>query len=483
MGETTSDRHLLILGGGLTGLVTAFRLERALAETGVAARVTLLEQEHRFGGKFLTIRREGFIVEVGPEGFVAAAPEGYQLCSELGLGGELIEPLGANGGSSIYFAGRLHPITQGITSILPLQPGRLLAEGVLSPWGALRAALEPYLPPRRTGGEESLGQFLRRRFGEEAWTNVLEPLLGGIAGGEGETLSAPAAAPGLVLFEQRFGSVTAGARHERARLVEMGKGDASLAAPRQGMETIIERLVAALAERPNVQLCAGVTVTAIERAPGGFLVRTHGPAGANTLTAEVIVATAPAFQLAPLLRPLDPSLAETLAAMSFRSMATYSYAFRPGEANKILKGTGYVKRADARDVVNSVTWDSVRWPGHAPDGYALLRVFFGDEAVVEGASEDELIEAGLQEIRTVLQVKAEPLFVTGGRWTPALPRYTLGHPERVATAERRVATIPGLILAGTSYRGRGVVDAIRSANAAAAAAARLAHQPGPGVVV
>jgi oxygen-dependent protoporphyrinogen oxidase len=328
-----------------------------------------------------------------------------------------------------------------------------------------------------------MGEFLRRRFGEEAWLNVLEPLMGGIAGGEGDTLSAPAAAPGLVAFERQYGSVTIGARRQKARLEELGLGDATLVAPRHGMDTIIERLVERLEAMPFVTLRTDVGVEAIERTAEGFTVRLRSAAGSEAVPANVVVVTAPAFQAAEALRPLDDELAATLAEVRFRSMATFSYAFRADEAPKILAGTGYVKHSRERGPVNSMTWDSIRWEGHAPEGYALLRAFLSDDRVVEGSSDDELIALGLDEIRRVLKISADPLFVAGQRWSPALPRYTLGHLERVAKAERRAAAIPGLVLAGTSYRGRGVVDAIRSANEAAEAAATLAATPGPGRVV
>ncbi|MCS6801095.1 MAG: protoporphyrinogen oxidase [Chloroflexota bacterium] len=476
-------RRIVVIGGGLTGLTTAYRLEEALRREAVAASITVLEREDRLGGKFFTIRRDGFIIEAGPEGFVGAAPEGYQLCAELGLAGDLQSPGRAHGGSSIFYKGKLHPITQGVTDILPLRPGLLLAEGVLSPLGALRAMLEPFIPPRTDGPEESMAAFLRRRFGDEAWWNVLEPLMGGIAGGEGESLSAPAAAPALVAFERKYGSVSIGARKQKALLDDLGKADVTLVAPRQGMDAIIDRLVARLRERPAVTLRTGMAVEAVERRPAGYEVIARGAEGVERLPADVVVITAPAFQAADSVRPLDRELAETLASVSFRSMATFSYAFRAEEAPKILAGTGYVKHSRERGPVNSMTWDSIRWEGHAPEGYALLRAFISDDRVVEQCSDDELIALGLDEIRTVLKIQAEPLFVAGRRWSPALPRYTLGHLERVAKAAQRAAALPGIVLAGTSYKGRGVVDAIRSGSDAAAAAARLAAVPGPGVVV
>ncbi|GIW08230.1 MAG: protoporphyrinogen oxidase [Dehalococcoidia bacterium] len=479
----SDPRQIVIVGGGITGLTAAFRLIDSLSETGVAATITVIERDDRLGGKFFTIRREGFIIEAGPEGFVAAAPEGYELCADLGLADQLQSPKRVHGGSSILFKGKLRPITQGVTDILPLRPGALVAEGILSPSGALRAMLEPFLPPRKDGSEESLGAFLRRRFGDEAWWNVLEPLLGGIAGGEGDTLSAPAAAPGLVAFERQFGSVSVGARKQKARLEELGKADATLVAPREGMDVIITRLVARLSDAPHVTLRTGVAVEEIARTPRGFDVVTRGPAGFERLSADVVVVTAPAFEAAERLRQLDAPLAEALAGVRFRSMATFSFAFRAEDAPKILAGTGYVKHSRERGAVNSMTWDSIRWEGHAPEGYALLRAFLSDDQVVEHSSDDELIAFGLEEIRNVLRISADPIFVAGRRWSPALPRYTLGHLERVAAAERRAAAIPGLVLAGTSYNGRGVVDAIRSGTEAAKAAAALAAAGGPGVVV
>ncbi|MFN8534040.1 MAG: FAD-dependent oxidoreductase, partial [Dehalococcoidia bacterium] len=144
---------------------------------------------------------------------------------------------------------------------------------------------------------------------------------------------------------------------------------------------------------------------------------------------------------------------------------------RAGDAPKILAGTGYVKHQSERGPVNAVTWDSVRWPGHAPEGMALLRTFISHDQTVESTGDAELIALGRDEIRRVLKVTADPLFVEGRRWSPALPRYTLGHLDRLATAEERLRMLPGLILAGVSYRGRGVTDAIRSGTRAAEIAA------------
>ena len=463
MSTPPSDRyadappHVVIVGGGITGLAAAYRLQAQ------PIAVTLLEQSGRLGGKIQTERRDGFVVELGPDIFLARKPRGIGLCRDLGLADRIQETNTTRRGSYIQKDGELHRLPEGLSGLVPTRLGPMMRSPLLSARGKLRLAMDWIRPPRRDEADESVGGFITRRLGEEAYTNLVEPLLGGIYGGDGHTLSLQATFPQLRAAEREHGSLLRGLLKTRAAPSPTASWGTAFVTLRDGMDALIAGLAAHLT---GVDIRLNQPVHKVTRVGDGYAVHTGEAA---PVRADVVVITTPAHAAGPLLASLDGPLAEELSAIPHGSTMTLSMAFRAADVPRPLDAYGYIiPRSEGKPVL-ACTWSSTKIPGRAPEGMVLLRVFVGrsDLHAVFERNDEAILALARAELKAMLGITAMPLFYRLCRWRRAMPQYVLGHPERVARIEQRQAAHPGLFLAGASYRGVGIPDCIQDGERAA----------------
>ncbi|HET9985804.1 MAG TPA: protoporphyrinogen oxidase [Longimicrobiales bacterium] len=501
--------RVVIVGGGITGLAAAYRLHRLLPD----AALTLVEAEPRLGGKIRTERSNGFVLEAGPDIFLSGKPRGVGLCDELGIGHRLVGTRRETQGSFILRGGRLHPVPEGLTGLVPTRFQPFAETHLLSSVGKLRMLADLFIPPRRGDDDEALATFVTRRLGREAFEWLVDPLLGGIFAGDARQLSLAATFPHLRAQELEHGSLVRAAlaaRRQQAR----GRGNgADRAAPAKpgfvsfptGLAELTEALEESLA--PAVDFRRGVAALRIRdtRAPAQDAVDADGIrryytrpvtpraeterparftvdlADGAALPADAVVLAAPAYAVAAMLEDTAPELAATLREIPYVTTATVSLAYRRDQVPHPLKGHGYViPRAEGRPA-QACTWVGSKLAGRAPADTALFRVFIGSAGRPLRADIDEvaLVTVAREELRETLGVTAAPSLARGTLWDRALPQYTLGHLERVAAAEAHAAGHAGLYLAGAAYHGVGIPDCIASGEAAAERAAReLATFPG-----
>lgn len=448
----------LVVGGGITGLAAAHRL----AEAG--APYLLVEANPSLGGKIVTEHVDGFVIEGGPDCFLAAKPAGMALVRALGLESRLRGTDPAHRRTYVRRAGRLYPLPEGITGLVPSRVGPLLRTRVLSLSGRLRAGCEALLPGRGAGEDESIARFVTRRFGTEAYDWLVEPLLSGIYAGDGEALSLAATFPQLTKLEREQGSILRAMLRRRA--VEPGGAPVGFVTPAGGLGEIVEALAARL---PASAVRCGAAVTGIARRAATYRVTL---ADGTTIVAERLLLATPAHVSAGLLVPLDEDLARELDAIPFVSTATVSLAFPASAVPTPLDGYGYVSpRAEGGPIV-ACTWTSNKFPDRVPAGSVLVRFFIGRsgrEAAVS-ASDETLVGLATAELAQLFGVTTPPTLARVFRWHRSMPQYVLGHTARLERIARLAAAHRGLMLAGASYRGVGIPDCIASGWAAAQAA-------------
>lgn len=366
---------------------------------------------------------------------------------------------------------------------------------LISPWGKLRMALDYALPPRRDEADESIAAFVRRRLGRELYERLIEPLLSGIYAGDGAQLSLGATFPQLRQAERDHGglirsmlaarrnpngglrTLPAAGRAPARRGAAAGHARSAFLTPTTGLAEIVEALAARLAAA-RVAVRLNTQVARVAPAHGGYNVLL---ASGETLPASAVILATPAFVTAELLGRFDPEAAAALRAIPYVSTATVSVAYPLADIPRPLDGYGYlIPRAENRPIL-ACTWTSTKFPHRAPAGYGLIRAFVGSagrEAVLD-QDDDGLLALVRAELRRTLGVTAEPCLQRVFRWPRAMPQYTLGHLDRLAALDRRLAKHPGLYLAGNAYRGIGLPDCIASGEQAADAAARTlkSHVP------
>jgi len=478
--------HAVVIGGGISGLSAAYYLQQQARAAGLPLRYTLVERDARFGGKLVTDTVGEFVVEGGPDSIITQKPSGLQLVRDLGLADQLI---GTNElPRKVYFLANRRPVPmpEGMTLIVPTRLGPFLRSPLLSPLGKLRMLLDLVIPPRQGDADETLADFIRRRFGQEALLKLAEPLLAGIHNSESERQSLLATFPRLREIERQHGSLIRGMRaarrttedERRKTNVSVSDGSSSVLRPsssvgqsafvtlKGGIGALSDALVCALDGR----LIGGMGVAALDydlAASRPYRVRLDD---GEILDADAVILTAPAFSAADLVERLQPELAAGLRQIRYVTTGTISLAYSKRDIGEPLDGYGLVIPRTERRQINAVTISSAKFAHRAPDDAALLRVFVGGSRNPEVAELDDapLLDLARAELRDILGIRAEPLWSRIYRWPCSNPQYDVGHLARIDVLEALCPS--GLYLAGSAYRGVGIPDCVRQGREVAAKA-------------
>lgn len=472
----TIHQRLLIIGGGIAGLTAAYYASQKLP----GAQITLLEADQRWGGKVLTERvpmgNGQFIIEGGPDTFLATKPWGVALCKELGLGDRLHGTNPHQKNTYVLHRNRLQPLPDGLAMMIPTNVQAILRSELVSWPGKARMGLDFLLPPRAVNGDESLGEFVSRRLGREAYENLIEPLMSGIYAGNGDALSLASTFPYLRDLELKHGSLARGALEMRKKMPTTPGSRSAFLTPTTGLAEIIEKLVESLT-RSGVNLRLNAPAERLEhRQAGGYVVVLDDR---EILEAETLILAAPAFASGKLLEPLAPALSDALRQIPYVSTATISLAYHLRDVPRPLDGYGYViPRREGRQAL-ACTWTSTKFPHRAPEDHVLIRVFVGRAGQDSDLprSQAALITLARDELRLTLGVTADPLLARVFIWEDAMPQYNLGHQDLLKTIQSSLENMPGLALAGNGYRGIGIPDCIHSGQAAVEKILPAVHQP------
>lgn len=458
-------RSAVVVGAGLAGLVAADELARR--DVGVSVVVP----DGRTGGVLGTVHDGGWLVERSADCFLAARPEGVALVTRLGLERELIgvEPVARR--ALVWHAGRTLPAPAGFRLMAPGRLWPLLSSPLLSPAGRARLAWERFIParPAAAGADESLESFAVRRLGREAFERLVQPLASGIWTADPARLSMAAACPDFLAMEREHGSLWAG---ERARLGRSTATEASGARYGQfvtlagGMETLPRTLADDLGRR-GVRFVAG-TASSVSRSADGRWQIAGDTIG--SLTADGIVVATPATAASRLLAAVDADLAGDLAAIEYAGSCIVSLGFAREQVAHPLDAAGVVIPRSAGRRILAVSFSSSKFPGRAPPGCVLMRVFIGGALDPEatGLSDDALVARARDEVGEILGARGEPRLTRVERWDRAMPQYHVGHVARVARIEAAMGRHPGLALAGAAYEGVGIPQVIASGQKAVA---------------
>ncbi len=459
--------HIVVVGGGITGLTAAYQLQTMGRQCDTPIRITLVESDGRLGGKILTDRTDGMVIEAGPDSFLSSKPAALELCRELGLEDAVIGTTESGGGTFILRNGRLEPLPEGITMLVPTKFKPLVTSRLLSPLGKLRMGLDFFIPARRDPEDESVGHFVRRRLGREAFERMAQPLLSGIYAGDADRLSLAATFPRLRDTELKFGSLTKGMlsqRKQAATRPQTGPKRSAFLSLLGGAGQLTDALGEALT---NVDVMLRTAVTSIDRRDDGQY-DVSLPDG-STVAADGLILAVPAYAASEMLGRLEPAVASLLSHIPYVSTATVTLAYRAQDVAGSGAGRGFViPRIENRELT-AITWVTQKFSFRAPEGVALVRAFVGRAGREEAVelSDDDLLLLVRRELDEILGIKAEPLDARIYRWRRALPQYVLGHLERLAEIDERMASMPSVQLAGAAYRGVGIPDCIQSGRSAA----------------
>lgn len=453
-GDDGAGADVAVVGAGVSGLVVAWRLQRA----GLAVRV--LDAAPRPGGVIGTVARDGLLFERGPNSALDTTPLIGALVRELGLH-DALRPASAT-------AARRYVVRGGRLVALPTSLAAFFATPLFSPRAKLALLREPFVARSAANVEESIAGFVRRRLGREFLDYAIDPFVAGVYAGDPDAISVRAAFPKLHALEQRWGSLIRGqilGARERRRQAQTSKHTAASFSFALGMQQLTDALASAL---PAVHL--DTRVLRLERDPAGPYTLYAEQAGApRTWRARAVVLGVPADAAAALLAPHDADAAAALREIGYAPVATVASAYRAGDVGHPLDGFGcLVPRLEARRVLG-VLFSSSMFDGRAPAGHVLLTTFVGGmrQPQLANASPDEIAALAHDEHTALLGVRALPRFQAVTRWPRAIPQYTLGHEGRVARADAARRVLPGVFFCANWKGGVAVGDCIRNAHAEA----------------
>ena len=458
-------KRAVIIGGGISGLATAWLLQRRAEQEGIELALTLVEKEPLMGGKIRSIRDDGYLCEWGPNGFLDSKPQTLDLCAELGASSRLLRS-NDNARKRFIYSG-------GILNRLPENGPSFLKSSLISWPGKLRLAMEPFIPKYTASTDESLAAFGRRRLGDEALRKLIAPMVSGIFAGNPETMSLVSCFPRIAELEREYGglikamiSLAKKKKQEQAA----GKVVSSAAGPggiltsfRDGTQTLSEILVSRL---EGMELLSGVEVKEVRK---GGTVPYRLITDQGELECDLAIIAAPAYAAAEMLSQLSPGVASTLNEIPYSSMTVVCFGYDRELISRDLDGFGYlIPKEEKRNTLGTL-WDSSIFENRAPTGKVLLRSMMGGACFPDYVKlpDEEIIKRVRADLKVIMGIDAPPSFARLFRHEQAIPQYTVGHGKRLAALSEGCAALPGIILTGNSYRGIGLNDCVAAAHRAA----------------
>ena len=453
-GDGNPGADTIVVGAGVSGLATAFDLQRR----GVTAEV--LEAGSRAGGVIGTIHRGGALFETGPNSVLDSTPLINELLDALQIRDERIDASAAAATRYIVREGRLVP--------LPTSPGALLMSPAFTPGAKFRLWREPFIAPAPSEVEESIADFARRRLGAEILEYAVDPFVAGVYAGDPERISMAAAFPRIHALEQKYGSVIRGqiqAARERRRSGQPAASSGGSFSFRNGMQTLTDALARAVG-----RVTFSAEVVRLERRPDGTWLLTGTRAGEPFVReARNVVLATPAFVGASLVGELAPAAAQALADIPYAPIAIVASAHRRADIGHSLMGFGFlVPKREQRKILGTL-FSSSMFEDRAPPETVLLTSFVGGMRQPELATkpDDELVALVHGELSALVGASNPAQWTEITRWSHAIPQYNLGHRERLRAVDDAERALPGLTFCANYRGGVSVGDRIQAARAAA----------------
>ena len=425
-------KRIAILGGGITGLASAFYLEKRLASTDGQTQIELFEAGNRLGGKIHTVRENGFTLEMGAESFLVRKRWAIELCKELGIEDKLQSTIRENRKTFIWSDSKFHRLPEGLSGIVPARLNSLLSSSLLSWHGKLRVFADLLLPARRGSDDEPIGSFISRRLGKQAYEKMVEPLLCGIYAADGYQLSLQSTFPQLRDLERSHGSLIRGLRSKKKgpSLSEIDNALPDFASPfatfKTGMSFLVESLAKSL-KQTRMHLNKKANQIKYDGSKW-FIV------GDDIETAQCfddVIVTLPSFAAARLFADRHKELANLLMEIPHASTALANCWFRSDRLDHPLDGYGFVIPSVDQRWMTATTWISSKHTHRTPEAYKLLRVYLGKAGneIKASVTDDQLIAIAKQELNRTMGISVEPDGVKLQRWPNGSPQYNMNHPS------------------------------------------------------
>ncbi|MBR7552983.1 protoporphyrinogen oxidase [Allobacillus sp. GCM10007491] len=442
-----------ILGGGITGLTAAYYLMKE----NLPVNIVLIEQNSRLGGKIRTYQSDGFTIERGPDSFLERKDTAKKLVEDLGLEHELIR--NATGQAYILSEDHLHAMPKGAVMGIPTDFDAFEETTLISDEGKELVKQELTKEKMEPKDDLSVGEFFRYRLGDEVVDKLIHPLISGIYAGDIDRLSLQATFPQYYQLEQKYGSLIEALRKTQTNKASNKPKQGQFLTLKDGLGSLVDALHDEI--KPSVDVMLDTEVKSVEKNGDRYQIQLDDH---KQIAVDQILSTLP-FEASKKVFN-KPELFGQVLEEENTSVANVAMAFPHEAIEQLPEGTGFVvsRKGDYR--ITACTWTHKKWPHTTPEGHLLLRAYVGkpgDEEILQ-KSDDEIIDIAIQDLNRVFTIKQKPNFQVVTRWENAMPQYTVGHIERVNSLEKALKEkLPGVYVAGNSYRGVGLPDCMDQA--------------------
>ena len=431
------SKKVAIIGAGITGLASAYYFKHYNEDIDV----TIFEATSRPGGKIQTYRRDGYTIELGPESYLGRKTIMTDLAKDIGLEDDLIT--NQTGQSYIFAKNQLYPIPGGSIMGIPTDIKPFLKTRLISPLGKLRAGLDLVIPPIKIENDISVGEFFRKRLGNEMLENLIEPLMGGIYGTDIDQLSLMSTFPNFKYKEESYGSLIKGMKDEkrertRKRQLYPGAPKGQFKQFRHGLSSFIEAL-AKNVEQKGVHFKYNTPVEDIHIHNDNYEIVTHNS------------------------RETFDGLLVTTPHQTFMKWFNHD-AFDEKNIENTYNGTGFVIARTSHTDITACTWTTKKWPFTTPKGKVLLRAYVGKpgDTVVDDHTDEEIVNIARRDLSKMMTFKGDPDFTIVNRLPKSMPQYHIGHMTQIRNIQNHVKRqYNGLRITGAPFEAVGLPDCIQ----------------------
>ncbi|MGK9368202.1 protoporphyrinogen oxidase [Melioribacter sp. Ez-97] len=444
------SKKIVVLGAGISGLSTAYWLVKKGYD------VTILEIKNEPGGSMISKKIDGFLIDYGPNSGLETTPLIRKLVEEVNLSDKMIYANAAASKRYILKNGELIP--------LPMSPGSFIRTKLFSPGAKFRLMAEPFISKSEDGYYQSIAQFVRRRLGGEFLDYAIDPFVSGVFAGDPEKLSVKSAFPKLYRLEEVYGGLIKGmikGARERKQRSEESKQSAKMFSFLEGMQSLPNALADKL--KDNIVFNAKVLSVAGSN-DKRWNVTYESNDNRESLTADTVISTLPAYIASEVFGELDQKLAEHLNSIYYPPVMVLYLGYNKKDIKRELDGFGFLIPSKEKRHFLGAIWSSSIFPNRSPEDKAAFTLFIGGARSPRlfDTDKSELIKKVLSEFHRIMNIEGEPVLIEDKLWQKAIPQYNLGYIEHEKYFEAFEEKHKGIYLRGNYRGGISVGDCIKN---------------------